>query len=110
MLLDLTVTLCCYFCRICPFVCSVRHVFMYNFDNNSYHSKCVCNFLQMFVITGFMNIINKSMTDHFPRSIAHLSEGAVSVKRIQVCFSEYSMQVAVGVPCFHEISVKSVKT
>ncbi|PNF26824.1 hypothetical protein B7P43_G17385 [Cryptotermes secundus] len=38
---------------------------------------------KMFVITGFMNIINKAMTDQFPRSIAHLSEGAVSVKRIQ---------------------------
>jgi hypothetical protein len=48
-------------------------------------------FSQMFVITGFMNIINKVMTDQFPRSIAHLSEGAVSVKRIQVCFSEYSV-------------------
>lgn len=63
----------------------------------------------MFVITGFMNIVNKAMTDQFPRSIAHLSEGAVSVKRIQVCFSEYSMQVAVSVPCFHEVSVTSDK-
>jgi hypothetical protein len=64
-------------------------------------------FLQMFVITGFMNIVNKSMTDQFPRSIAHLSEGAVSVKRIQVCFSEYFKQVAVNVPCFHEVNMKS---
>lgn len=39
----------------------------------------------MFVITGFMNIVNKAMTDQFPRSIAYISEGAVSVKRIQVC-------------------------
>jgi hypothetical protein len=45
-----------------------------------------CLSCQMFVITGFMNILNKAMTDQFPRSIAHVSEGAVSVKRIQVCF------------------------
>lgn len=67
----------------------------------------IFHFSQMFVITGFMNIINKAMTDQFPRSIAHLSEGAVSVKRIQVCFSEYSMHVAVSVLCFQEICVKS---
>jgi hypothetical protein len=41
----------------------------------------------MFVITGFVNIANKAMTEQFPRSIARVSEAAVSVKRIQVCFS-----------------------
>ena len=38
----------------------------------------------MFVVTGFINILIKSMTEFFPRSIAQLSEGLVSVKRIQV--------------------------
>jgi len=39
------------------------------------------------VINGFVNIANKTMTDQFPRSIARVSEAAVSLKRIQVCFS-----------------------
>jgi len=48
----------------------------------------------MFVITGFMNIANKAMTDQFPRSIARVSEAAVSVKRIQVCFSKLVVALA----------------
>ena len=45
----------------------------------------ISNF-QMFVVIGYVNILIKAMTDYFPRSIAQVSEGCVSVKRIQVWY------------------------
>ncbi|PSN47509.1 hypothetical protein C0J52_02251 [Blattella germanica] len=38
---------------------------------------------KMFVVTGFVNILFKAMTDYFPRSVSQIAECIVSVKRIQ---------------------------